>query len=207
MYDAQSETVLSSSGRSVQVGSYVRPFAGELRSGDAVAAFSHGDVIFFAIIDALGHGPRANGIAVRAMTFLARNWSSSIVACMSDLHQELSGTDGAAVGLAVLDAASGRLRYGGIGNTVFLVAGKQTFKFRSQEGIVGVHVPTLRESSCNIEPSDVGLLLTDGISDEVYKSDQPSLFIGSPQIISRNITKLFGRKIDDAACLAFRYVQ
>ncbi len=207
MYDAHSETVLSSSGRSVQVGSYVRPFPGELRSGDAVAAFSHGNVVFLAIIDALGHGPRANGIAVRTLKFLERNWSSNIAACMTGLHQELWGTDGAAVGLAVLDATSGQLRYGGIGNTMCLVVGRQTYKLRSQEGIVGVHVPTLRESSSIIEPSDVGLLFTDGISEEVYKGDQPSLFVGSPQIISRNVTRLFGRKMDDAACLAFRYIQ
>lgn len=207
MYDAQSESVVSSSGRSVQVGSYVRPYPGELRSGDAVAAYFDGNITFFAIIDALGHGPRANAIADRALRFLKRTWSSNIVNSMRDLHQELTGTDGAAVGLCTLDIVSGQLRYGGIGNTMGLVVGRQTYKLRSQEGIVGVHVPTLRESAYNIEPSDVGLLFTDGISDDVHKGDQPGLFVGSPRIISRNVTNLFGRKMDDAACLAFRYVQ
>lgn len=207
MYDAYSESVHSSFGRSVQVGSYVRPYPGESRSGDAVATYFDGNVTFFAIIDALGHGPKANAIADRALRFLKRNWSSNIVTSMRGLHQALTGTDGAAVGLCVLDVISGQLRYGGIGNTMGLVVGTQTCKLRSQEGIVGVHVPTLRESAYNIEQYDVGLLFTDGISDDVYKGDRPGLFVGSPRIVSRNVTKLFGRKMDDAACLTFRYVQ
>ncbi len=207
MYDAYSESVLSSSGRSVAVGSYVRPYPGELRSGDAVATYFDGNVTFFAIIDALGHGPRANAIAERALKFLKGHWSSNIATTMRKLHEELTGTDGAAVGLCTLDVVSGQLRYGGIGNTMGLVVGRQTYKLRSQEGTVGVHVPTLRESSYSIEPCDVGLLFTDGISEDVHKGDQPSLFVGSPRIISRNVTRLFGRKMDDAACLAFRYAQ
>jgi phosphoserine phosphatase RsbX len=206
MYDANSQVVFSRSGRTVEVGSYVRPCSGELQSGDAVATYSEGNITFFAIIDALGHGARANAVAVRAIGFLERHWSSNIVASMSGLHRELTGTDGAAVGLCVLDLPSGQLRYGGIGNTVCFIAGKQTCKLRSQDGIVGVHVPTLRESSCTIESGDTGLLLTDGISDDFYKGDRPSLFVSSPRIVSRNVIKLFGRKMDDAACLAFRYV-
>jgi phosphoserine phosphatase RsbX len=206
MYDAHSQIVLSRSGRTVEVGSYVRPCPGELRSGDAVATYFEGNITFFAIIDALGHGLRANAVAVRAIGFLEKHWSSNIAASMSGLHQELTGTDGAAVGLCVLDLVSGELRYGGIGNTTCFIVGTQTRKLRSQEGIVGVHVPTLRESSCTIESGDMGLLLTDGISDDIYRGEQPSLFLSSPRIVARNVTRLFGRKMDDAACLAFRYV-
>ena len=104
--------------------SKVRSCYGEYLSGDAVVIrpLEHG--LFLAIVDVLGHGPEAHELTHVIEAYLARYGTSDVSGLMTRLHQHLKGTRGAVAGLCAIDAATGRINYAGIGNTVMRRFGK-----------------------------------------------------------------------------------
>ena len=87
----------------IDVASFARPCLGERVSGDTVVIENRDDILFLAIVDALGHGPQANAVANQAERFLHNSWSCDVLDTMHRLHSELKGTIGAGAGLCVVD--------------------------------------------------------------------------------------------------------
>ena len=56
-----------------------------------------------------------------------------------------------------------------------------------------------------LEPGDLIILHTDGVSSRFSAADYPSASHHSPEEVARNIIQRYGKNHDDAACIAVRY--
>jgi phosphoserine phosphatase RsbX len=185
--------------------SLIRPCQGEYLSGDAVVIRPLEQGLFVAIVDVLGHGPEAHELTQVIDAYLARYGSADVSGLMTRLHQHLRGTRGAAVGLCAIDAASGRIDYAGIGNTVLRRFGKVETRLVSQDGVLGQNMRTPMPQTLQLDPGDLILLYTDGVSDRFTSNDYPGVLRHAPKEVASNIVQRFGKDHDDAACIAVRY--
>jgi serine phosphatase RsbU (regulator of sigma subunit) len=185
--------------------SLIRPCRGERLSGDAVVIRPLEQGLFVAIVDVLGHGPEAHELTHVIDAYLARYGTSDVSGLMTRLHQHLKGTRGAAVGLCAIDAATGRIDYTGVGNTAMRRFGKAETRLVSQDGVLGQNMRTPRPQTLQLEPGDLIVLYTDGVSDRFTSDDYPGVLRHAPKEVAGNIVQRFGKDHDDAACIAVRY--
>ncbi len=187
--------------------STIRPCPGERVSGDAVVIEPLEEGLFVAMVDVLGHGPQANDLTHVIETFLQRYRSFDVAGLMTNLHQHLKGTRGAAVGLCAIEQLTGRVDYAGIGNTELRRFGRVETRLVSQHGVVGQNIRTPRPQSLQLESEDLLVLYTDGVSNRFTSDDYPGVFRHAPKEVASNIVQRFGKDHDDAACIAVRYVR
>jgi negative regulator of sigma-B (phosphoserine phosphatase) len=192
-------------GELLEHSSLIRPCRGETLSGDAVVICSLEQGLFLAIVDVLGHGPEAHELTHVIDAYLARYGTFDLSGLMTNLHQHLKGTRGAAVGLCAIDAAKSRVDYVGIGNTALRRFGKEETRLVSQDGVLGQNMRTPRPQTLQLEPGDVIVLYTDGVSDRFTSFDFPGVLRHAPKEVASNIIQRFGKDHDDAACIAVRY--
>jgi serine phosphatase RsbU (regulator of sigma subunit) len=161
--------------------------------------------LFVAIVDVLGHGLEAHELTHVIEAYLARYRTSDVSGLMTRLHQHLKGSRGAAVGLCAIDATTGRIDYAGIGNTTMRRFGKAETRLVSQDGVLGQNMRTPLPQNLQLEPGDLVVLYTDGVSDRFTSDDYPGIFSHAPKDVASNIVQRFGKDYDDAACIAVRY--
>ncbi|MFE1441440.1 SpoIIE family protein phosphatase [Streptomyces sp. NPDC058739] len=118
------------------------PFAGAEFSGDAWAWARSGDRLTLMLADGLGHGEHAARASSAAVTEVRRRADLPVDRLLRTLHEALRGTRGAAVAVAQLDTATGRLSFSGVGNIgARLRRGDRWRPLLSRPGIVGAHLP------------------------------------------------------------------
>ena len=186
--------------------SAIRACKGEQLSGDAVVIQAFDQDLFVAIVDVLGHGPEANKLTHVIEAYLARYAGPDVKGVMKRLHQHLNGTRGAAIGLCYVSGSTGRLDYAGIGNTTLRRFGQEETRLVSQDGVLGQNMRTPLLQTLRLEPGDLVLLYTDGVSDRFAAGDYPSLLRHAPSAVVKNIVERFGKDHDDAGCIALRYL-
>jgi negative regulator of sigma-B (phosphoserine phosphatase) len=184
--------------------SLIRPCMGESLSGDAVVIRPLEQGLFVAIVDVLGHGADAHELTLVIDEYLARHGDSDVSGLMTRLHQYLKGSRGAAVGLCAIDAG-GRVDYAGIGNTVLRRFGMAETRLVSQDGVLGQNMRTPLHQTLQLDPGDMIVLYTDGVSDRFTSDDYPGVVRHAPKEVASNIVERFGKDHDDAACIAVRY--
>jgi anti-sigma regulatory factor (Ser/Thr protein kinase) len=184
---------------------YIRPCRGERVSGDIALVERREGYLLAAIVDALGHGPNACRIAQQAASHLRESWSTDVVRTMRSLHAALRGTDGAAAGLFVLNTATQRARYTGVGNTVARVWGAQERQVFSTPGTLGHQIREPREQSLSLGAGCVLLLYTDGVKEQFDLDAYRQLRYEKARTIAATVVKRFGKDYDDASCLVLRY--
>jgi serine phosphatase RsbU (regulator of sigma subunit) len=185
----------------------IRPLTKNVECGDMgiIKEFDH--KLFIGIIDVAGHGKEAYKIAVVSKDFLEENYRKDLVEVMKGLHEHLKNTRGAVAGLFLLDLTTGKLKYVEVGNITARIFGANTRRIISKPGIIGYAIPTLREERTKLYNNDVLLLYTDGIKEHFELEDYPELLQDDARTITTNIINKFGKKNDDAACIALRFAQ
>jgi serine phosphatase RsbU (regulator of sigma subunit) len=194
-------------GDSVTFAFFGRPCSGERQSGDmAIVQRSH-RTCFLAMVDVLGHGPEAHAVARQIDSFLRQNWRRDVVATLCGLHTAIQGTRGAAVGLCVLDEATGVAHYTAVGNTVLRVFHRKNGDARlsSTDGVVGENIRTPREQTLQLAAESTLVLYTDGIHDRFRREDYPQLVYESPWTVAKTLVERFRNKFDDATCIVLRW--
>ncbi len=191
----------------IEIASFARPYLGQRVSGDTVVIEHRDDILFLAIVDALGHGPQANAVANKAEQFLCNNWSSDVLDTMQRLHSDLKETIGAGAGLCVMDRITRKARYIGVGNTVLRTFGSQATRLISSDGIIGSRFRTPAVQTVSLNESGIILMYTDGVSDRFDVEQYPQIHHHSASAIARKIVDSFGKPYDDATCMAIRYGQ
>ncbi len=189
----------------LQHASRVRPCPGHHVGGDAVVIREIEDGLFVAIVDVLGHGPEAHELTHLIDAYLTRYGSADVAGLMRRMHDYLRGTRGAAVGFCAIDATTGRLEYVGVGNTAIRRFGRSETRLVSQDGVLGHHMRSLLPQALQLEPGDIVVLYTDGVSDRFTSNDYPSVLHHAPSEVAENIVQRFGKDHDDAACIAVRF--
>jgi negative regulator of sigma-B (phosphoserine phosphatase) len=141
------------------------PKLGETANGDAVVVryFRNGALV--ALIDALGHGPHAEFVARRAVSYLnGRDYSvvdAGTEAAMHGLHSALRGTRGAAAMICLI--RDGALHGCSVGNVEIRCVGTALPAMLSP-GIVGVRMQALRSFSGMLPPNARYFIFSDGVS-------------------------------------------
>jgi hypothetical protein len=188
----------------LDLGTHVRPCAGEIVSGDAAVTLPCAAGVLVGIVDVLGHGPEAHAVAERIEVYLRDCASLDLLNLMNGLHRMLKGSLGAAIGLSHVEQATGRMRYVGVGNTRVRRIGTAETRLVSRDGIVGSHLPSLREENLVLQAGDLLLLTTDGVKESFGVQDYFGLLSDSAAIVARLVVHRFGKDHDDATCVAVR---
>jgi serine/threonine protein phosphatase PrpC len=154
-----------------------------------------------AVIDGLGHGPEAARAAQEAVRVLDTHTDASPDKALNACHAALGGTRGAAISIASVDLAVGRLTYSGIGNIeAHLWQDGVQSRPVSYRGIVGSAMRTVRSFELPLGDPWLLVLHSDGLSS---KLDVESLTAAraDPQVTAETLLARWGRQSDDATVI------
>jgi phosphoserine phosphatase RsbX len=201
--------VLDANGaRVVELAVVGRPRSGEPTSGDDSVATPTADGISVVVADGLGHGPEAVQAARTAVRSASCRAGESVVSIMSECHEALRGSRGAAVSMAAVSAAHGTLTWLGVGNVAgTLTRGRRTgasdhMLLPLLDGVVGHELPGLRPTTVPISRGDVLVMTTDGVRGGL--DDPVSLAGSTASIAERALARSTAN--DDALVLVLRYL-
>ena len=173
--------------------------------GDAFGDWCMNGTRTLCIVDGLGHGEHAETAARAALDCVIRHLSHPLADVFAICDRALRDTRGVVMGIAVIDEATGKLTYAGVGNTSILIAGTGQHRLGSDPGIVGAGYRSLSLESVPLRPNDLVIMWTDGIEPALELEVLPSWRTMSPRRLAEVILQSWRRESDDAAVLVFRY--
>jgi serine phosphatase RsbU (regulator of sigma subunit) len=189
-------------------------FFGQTESGDQYVVEPVSNGLLVAVVDGLGHGPKAAEVAKMTVEILQTHMASnegrtvSVAALLKRCHEGLRGTRGVVMSLAYIDVEHHTMTWLGVGNVNALLLTPRGGKNPAREwllvrgGVVGYHIPTLRPDTLTISHGDVLIFATDGLRSNFTED----LFLdGSPQEIADHVMGRHRRGSDDALVLVVRY--
>ncbi|MEV6350615.1 SpoIIE family protein phosphatase [Actinoplanes sp. NPDC051851] len=183
-----------------------RPITGETVSGDAYAIREVDGRRQLLVADGLGHGGLAAAASNEAVRAFRKAPAASPAAVVESLHRTINHTRGAAVAVAELDPAGGRVLYAGLGNIAGTVFGPDGTRrgMISMPGIAGHQRRQVREYEYPLAAGAVVIMHSDGVVDRWNPAEYPGLLTRSPEIIAATVLRDAGTRRDDAGVLAAR---
>lgn len=154
------------------------------------------------VVDGLGHGIEAEQAALAGREAFALLPFAAPQLILEEMHYDMTGTRGGAVGIAQYDATLNRLRFTGIGNIgASLVAPDKVHGMASHPGIVGAQYR--KAHSFDYAPANGNLLImySDGLQSRWNLSDYPGLVFCHPAVIAAVLHRDFCRGRDDVTVL------
>jgi anti-sigma regulatory factor (Ser/Thr protein kinase) len=173
------------------------------------------------VVDGLGHGPDAAAAADAATELFQRHSPSHPSNSLSANHSQanspapkdfieqahgaLAGTRGAALAVASLSLADGRLRYAGIGNIGgSLLTAADSRGLMSHNGTVGARMRTVQELEYEWPSGSLLIMYSDGIQNRWDLRKYPGLHRQHPAVIASVLMRDFTRGRDDVTVLVVR---
>lgn len=178
----------------------------ETESGDgSVILDVEGGISLLAVVDGLGHGPEAattTRTALRVLESVPWTPAEAIDAC----HRALRGTRGVVMTCVRIELEAGRLRWAGVGNVDAVLqrradGGRERLMIPG--GIVGHHLPRLREEEHPVAEHDALVLVTDGIGPRFAESIDVA---SSPAELAERLLADHGTGNDDALVVVGRII-
>lgn len=192
----------------IEAAKYVRPCEGETLAGDAVLLQWEAQGLFVAVIDVLGHGRDAHALAVRlvesVVMWLSKVAVPSVVGSLAVLHEAAYGTRGAIAAVAWLDGRTCQGNVAGLGNVRCRLLGSVTKSVPFVDGVLGSRMRSPTQTVFVLQPGDVFLLFSDGITDRFSNNEYPTLTLDPVPVIAFNLVRRFGKAHDDASCAVVR---
>lgn len=182
------------------VASRMTPIRGEIVSGDSWSCLRFEHSLAVAVVDGLGHGPKAAEAAHAAIEAFHRSVRDVGPAQAIQLaHQALLSTRGAVMAVACIDSRSQTLRFAGLGNISAIVSTQGVAaRLGSTDGTVGYGVRKARESTMAWTPRSTLIMNSDGLSSRWNLSRHPGLLACHPVLIAAVLHRDFARNTDDA---------
>jgi anti-sigma regulatory factor (Ser/Thr protein kinase) len=182
------------------VASRMTPIRGEIVSGDSWSCLRFEPSMAVALVDGLGHGPKAAEAAHAAIEAFHRSVREGGPAQSIQLaHQALISTRGAVMAVACIDSPAQTLRFAGLGNISAVVhTPGASVRLGSTDGTVGYGVRKARESSVAWTPRSTLVMNTDGLSSRWSLARHPGLLACHPVLIAAVLHRDFARNTDDA---------
>lgn len=189
----------------MQVGMAKRSIDGGPHCGDACRCWRANGKTVLCMADGLGHGEEAEAAANAAVDYVRGHLSEPLASVFRGCDAAISHTRGVAMGIAVIDDASGSMGYAGIGNIRAKVFGRPGTSLPNGNGIVGAGYKSLTTETVRLTPGDLVVLASDGLAETLDVSrDQSAPHIDLDLLAARLIDD-FGRTEDDAAVLVALY--
>lgn len=188
------------------VGSRMTPIRNELVSGDSWSYLRFRQSLAVAVVDGLGHGPKAAEASHAAVDAFQRSVRDAGPAqAIQMAHQALLSTRGAVMAVASIDAQSQSLRFAGLGNISAVVYTRGVAaRLASNDGTVGYGARKARECSVDWSSNSTLILNTDGLSSRWNLAKHPRLLACHPVLIAAVLHRDFARNTDDATVVVVR---
>ena len=195
----------------MKIGVAARPKLGETVSGDGyfVKEYEHG--ILVCLMDGAGHGKQACVAAETGCRFLDENNRLDLEEIIRRLHEELRGTRGVVIGVAMIRRSERILTYAGIGNINAILVNQEgsggvptkVRRLTSMGGVLGYNLRKVIEFQYPYSSGDLLAMTSDGVSSKVDICDY--LHLGDDiQMIAERVLQDHGKDADDATVLVFR---
>jgi negative regulator of sigma-B (phosphoserine phosphatase) len=193
----------------IEWGVEARPFGGTGACGDVdiVVITERGAVV--AVADGLGHRPEAVIAARTAADVIQQRADAAITELMTDCHQVLRKTRGAALSIAKFACHDGTMTWLGVGNVSAILARTDPsarpirHALLLRGGVVGYRLPPLRPEVLPVFPGDTLIMASDGIASAFEHEPTHGR---DPKAIARDILARHGKESDDALVLVARYL-
>jgi anti-sigma regulatory factor (Ser/Thr protein kinase) len=191
-----------------EVGIFGRPHPSERVSGDQAWFKRSPDALLLTVADGLGHGPDARIAADRAMAGVRQRSSLPVGDILEGCDSDLSGTRGAVMACLHTDELTGRVDLASVGNVTTRTARfRQTSVYEGSAFVLGARGQARKRfarETLVLQPDDVMLVTSDGISSRLAIDADGGLLRESPIIIAQRVLKEFGQAHDDATVLVAR---
>jgi len=174
--------------------------------GDGWAVAETADTLSVAVVDGLGHGPKASIAADAALSEFASD-PTDLDAFPRRANERMRDTRGAAVTLCRVDHRAGEVRYLGIGNVSGRVIGPaETRGLVSYSGTLGLQLEPPRAKIVTVAwPPGASLVLwTDGLSSRVGLAGGDALLGHDPAVVAATLHRDHARGRDDATVVVVR---
>ena len=167
--------------------------------GDGFILLRDGDRVVFALADGAGSGPIAKAASDACLDEVGKTGLADLHVLFERCHRRLIGSRGAALALAIIDLAEGRLDWAALGDidgAVFPELGSERplISAIQRGGTLGHGMPDIHPQHHDLGPGQMVALSTDGVSrryrDQRRVDTAPDAFAAS--CIAR-----FGRDGDD----------
>lgn len=189
----------------VEVGGICVAKPGEDEPGDAWTAISTPDSTTIVVADGLGHGEAAATASLAAIRVLRERSGEELEMLMKDMHAALRPTRGAAVSIARIHPAAGRIEYTGVGNiSAAVVGGEGVRRAVTHNGIVGHEMRKVQMFPFPWNDRSMLILHSDGISSSWNLSSYPGLQDRHPDLVAAVLYRDFCRGTDDATVVVAR---
>ncbi|GAA4607524.1 SpoIIE family protein phosphatase [Actinoallomurus liliacearum] len=191
----------------IEVGGVLTPHPAESVVGDGYGVAWEGDRLTVAVVDGLGHGPRAAEARQATLDLAGRHTVTDVSRLLRELDTGLRTTRGVAAGVAQVDGWGRRLTYGCVGNvTGRLYPPREGRTLLCMPGILGAGVPTRSHRLDSADWTDPALLVmhTDGINGRWRLEDYPEVDRHHPAILAALIWRDAHRGNDDATVVVIR---
>lgn len=185
------------------------PFPNESQSGDRHVVLPSSDGILIAAIDGAGHGAEAAAAAKVAVATLEAHAFESPIGLLVRCHEELKGSRGVVMTIALIDLRQRTLTWAGVGNVeAVLFHGVGEYQTRPdrallRSGVIGYRLPPVRAEVLPLKPFDTLVIVTDGIKPNF---DDGLSLSDDLQRIADGILARHHNGTDDALVLVVRYL-
>jgi anti-sigma regulatory factor (Ser/Thr protein kinase) len=188
-----------------RIGAVSIPMPGEDVCGDAWGISVGAEETTVLVADGLGHGPDAAEAAVEAVRLFHRFNGHRAPTLLEYIHGGLRATRGAAVSIARLQLAAGKVIYSGVGNVAGVIAsGRELRRMVSMPGTAG-HVARKIQAFEYPVTSGLVILHSDGIASSWNLERYPNLGARHPTLIAAVLYRDLTRHRDDATVLVVKW--
>ncbi len=170
--------------------------------GDAVSLAISDELSSILVVDGLGHGPGAAEVSRKAVDCFRNFPFSDPKKLVSQIHQALANSRGAALALVQIDHLNDKLSFVGVGNISGKILSRYTSKgCASVQGVVGSQIASLMENRFDWCPNSVLLMYSDGIKSAAHLDCGARK---SANLLAAEIYRDYSRMNDDATVVVVK---
>jgi anti-sigma regulatory factor (Ser/Thr protein kinase) len=173
---------------------------GEDFCGDSWGIEQTDDISTLLVADGLGHGYEAGQASLEAVRILRNNRELPPGTLIDLAHRALKSLRGAAVSVARLDRARGKMTFSGLGNVTGQIYSGQGLSQHmvSVNGTAGHQIARIREFSYPWPADGILVMYSDGLATSTSLESRPTLALRDPSLIAGVLYRDFSRGRDDA---------
>lgn len=179
--------------------------AGETQCGDAWSLDLSPSRSIYIVADGLGHGPLAAEASREAVRVFEQAPHLSPVRILTDAHQALAKTRGAAVSIAEILHDQGVINYAGVGNVTGVIYDQgKTRSMVSMNGTLGHSLGRIQHFSYPWAKTSALIMHSDGLMTRWNLDQYPGLPARHASLLAGVLYRDFCRKRDDVTVLVSR---